>query len=371
MNASVGYNTRVKRFIIFVLLLLVAIFGASQVLRHKIGQDLSQPVGEAILSPSPTLVIDKNQVGKSTLFVPYWTVEKGDSFDSQYDQYIYFGVSPDESGIKNDTGEAHIKDFVANVPAGKGKLLAVELVDSSMNSKILNSASLQKKLITQSIQIAKENGFDGVLVDLEMSAIPFNTLIDQISAFHASYSKAVKAEKLQYAITLYGDTFYRVRPFDVKTIASDADSVMIMSYDFHKSRANPGPNFPLHGEETYGYDLTKMSDDFLRVVPSQKINIVFGLFGYDWAVNNAGKAVDQGKPLTYIQIKKQFLDHCDYKHCEWQRDNTSGETYVTYTDDDDQKHIVWFEDMQSVKAKQAYLKTVGLVKYAYWAYSYF
>jgi spore germination protein YaaH len=360
-----------KGFIVFLILLLLAVFGISQVVRHKISTDLAQPVADTVLSPSPTLVIDKNQVSKSTLFVPYWTLNDTEEIDKNYDQYIYFGIATDASGIKADNGKAQIKTFTDQVPAEKTKFLALQMIDSTMNSRVLQDQSLRKKIISQTVDLASQNGFSGVVLDLEMSAIPFNSLIDQINSFNSDISKAVKAKDMQYAITLYGDTFYRLRPFDVKTLSGDADMVMIMAYDFHKSRANPGPNFPLHGSDTYGYDMTKMGDDFLRSVPSQKVNVVFGMFGYDWAVNNAGKAIDQGKPLTYIEIKKQFLDSCSYAHCEWHRDSVSGETEIQYTDDDTQKHIVWFEDLQSVKAKQEYLKSIGVVKYAYWAYSYF
>ena len=84
-----------KQFLLFVLLILVAVFGISQVVRHKIGTDLAQPVADTVLSPSPTLVIDKNQVSKSSLFVPYWTLADNEEIDKNYDQYIYFGVAPD------------------------------------------------------------------------------------------------------------------------------------------------------------------------------------------------------------------------------------------------------------------------------------
>src|SRR5207249_3980016 len=122
----------------------------------------------------------------------------------------------------------------------------------------------QEKVITQAIKLSKDNSFKGIVLDLEITAIPFDSLIKQVNIFTNSFYKAAKKNALSFSITLYGDTFYRIRPFDVKTLVQNSNNIMIMAYDFHKVKGNPGPNFPLNGKETYGYDLQKMTDDFLQ-----------------------------------------------------------------------------------------------------------
>ena len=144
-----------------------------------------------------------------------------------------------------------------------------------------------------------------------------------------------------------------------------------MAYDFHKARSSPGPNFPLGGQNIYGYDMSKMADDFLQVVPNQKIAVIFGLFGYDWPVDNKGNAEGAGQPLTDLQITNQFLNKCSFKECQWNRDSLSGETVIHYIDNNNQKHIIWFEDMHSVTAKEAYLKKRGIGNFSFWANLYF
>jgi spore germination protein YaaH len=49
----------------------------------------------------------------------------------------------------------------------------------------------------------------------------------------------------------------------------------------------------------------------------------------------------------------------------------SAETVIHYTDDTGQKHIVWFEDMQSVNTKEQFLRKKGIGNFAFWANSYF
>ena len=102
-----------------------------------------------------------------------------------------------------------------------------------------------------------------------------------------------------------------------------------MAYDFSKASSGPGPNFPLGGQNIYGYDMGKMADDFLQVVPNQKLGVVFGLFGYDWPVDDKGNAIGQGQPLTDLQIQNKFLNGCSLKDCHIRQDPLSAETEVT------------------------------------------
>lgn len=359
-----------KRFIFVVLLLFLLGYIVLQAAKDKVGRDLRQPIAETKLTPTPTIVINPNQTSTTSVYVPYWSLID-DENTIMYDSYIYFGITPNRRGIAQEEGYSRVGSFNELVPSGKETHLALRMVDSEVNADILKDQAAQKRIITQTINFAKANNFDGIVLDLEMSAIPFDSLVDQITAFSSTLAKEVKANNLSYAMTLYGDTFYRVRPFDVKELTKSTDSFMLMAYDFHKSRSNPGPNFPLRGNDTFGYDMTKLADDISTYTAPENVHVIFGMFGYDWEVDNDGKATAQGKPLTYEQIQEKFLNGCDFSPCEIKRDQVSSETKISYTDESGQKHIVWFEDMKSVEEKQKYLRSRGIVQYSFWAYSYF
>jgi spore germination protein YaaH len=358
-----------KRFLVVFLIVVVSIFLFVRLIRNQVRSDLTQPVTPPVLTPSPTVVIDRLHSTNTSVFVPSWTVDS--ITNTSFNQYIYFGITPTKDGIDETAGSEKIAAFQKSLPEEKQSLLALSMQDTDTNAAILKDKTLQKKVIQQTIDLAKQNGFSGVVLDLEMGGIPFDALIDEINSFTKAFDVATKAEHLEFAVTLYGDTFYRLRPFDVKTIAANADTVMIMAYDFHKARSSPGPNFPLGGQNIYGYDMSKMVDDFLQAVPNQKITVIFGLFGYDWPVDDKDNAVGTGQPLTDIQITDKFLNKCAFKSCQWHRDSLSGETVIHYTDDSNQKHLVWFEDMQSATAKEVYLKKRGIGNFSFWANSYF
>jgi spore germination protein YaaH len=358
-----------KRFLIFLLILVVSVFLLVRVIKNQVRHDLLQPVYQPALTPSPTVVIDRLAQTNTSLFVPEWTVDS--ISNTSFDRYIYFGITSSKNGIDTAAAQKNIDTFEQALPDGKQTLLTLQMQDTDTNGAILQNKTLAQKVISQTVTLAKQNNFSGIVLDLEMGGIPFDALIDEINGFTKALNTQAKAQRLSFAITLYGDTFYRLRPFDVKTIAGNTDMVMIMAYDFHKARSNPGPNFPLSGQSTYGYDMGKMADDFLQAVPNQKLSVIFGLFGYDWPVDNQGNAVGQGQAVTDLQIQNKFLTSCKFSVCDIKRDPLSDETQIRYTDDNNQKHIVWFEDMQSVGAKEQYLKKRGIGNFSFWANSYF
>ncbi len=365
-----------KKFLFLLLILGAASLVGFTTIKQNVKNDLAQPISLPSSTPTPRVLeeIASNTAATRTsrsIFVPYWGLG-GEDIEDKYDEYLYFGISPASTGInKAEDGYRNIDKFLNAVPKRSEKKLVLRMLDSNITFPVLKDAAKQKVLIRDAISIAKSNGFTAVVLDLEVSAVPFDSLIKQINDFAKLFYEEARDRDMGFAIMFYGDTFYRLRPFDIKTLSKNADEFYIMSYDFSKSRGNPGPNFPLRGKEVYGYDIAASAEDFLRYLPADKTTMVFGLFGYDWIVDDNGKAVSQGEAKTYNEIKKEFLAKCEYKDCDIKRKNDSIETEIRYTDDEGKKHIVWFEDMESVKAKEKYLKERGVANFSFWAYSYF
>lgn len=364
------YNKKVRKLILVLLLIAIVALSLSLV-RKKVSHDLSQ--SEAVTlpteAPSPTSIPIQKGSERTSLFVPYWDV---DNIPDQYNQLIYFGITPTAHGVNTEElGYKKIETFLKNAPPDSQKLLALRMLDSTDNFAIIENAHNRQAVIDQTIQTATGSGFSGVVLDLEISAIPFDSVIKNINTFIGEFADEAKKNDLRFSVAIYGDTFYRLRPFDLKSIGKKADQVMIMAYDFNKARSNPGPNFPLSGKETFGYDFSTMVSDFSEKVPPSKLAVIFGMFGYDWEVDAHDKAVGTGKSLSYVDIKKAFIDSCSYKKCAWHRDEKAGEITVSYIDEHDKKHIVWFEDPLSVKRKEDLLKKSGISFYSFWANGYF
>lgn len=362
---------RATLLVVGVLVLLgIAGFFSIGKFKQKIDSALSSQPVITESPPSPTPTDTATQTSSPYLFVPYWAITGDDDF-SGYDRLVYFGVPVNEKGIeKTDQGYTSVSTFVQEA-GNKEKYLTIRMIDSQTNFAILKNKQAQATIIAQSITLAQKDGFQGIVLNIEVSALPFDSLVGQISNFNRAFYTAAKDAHLSYGVTAYGDSFYRVRPFDIAALGKNADRIFIMAYDFHKAKGNPGPNFPLGGSDTYGYDFEEMVSNFSDAAPSQKLTVVFGLYGYDWKVDDKDVAQDVASPLSLKQIQNQFLETCKAVTCSWKRDAQSAETELRYTDDNQQKHIVWFEDQESVKRKQDFLKRRGIGSSAYWAYSYF
>lgn len=318
-------------------------------------------------NPAPTkahVLSATNSKETKLLFVPYWGQTQERIPDSFGEELVYFGIAPGSDGIdKEEPGYMGLARFEA-ISEGRDTLLTLRMIDQNMSFPILKDKPRQKKIIDESIAIAKQYNFEGIVLDLEISSLPFASVTEQMNSFVEEFSKAAKKENLTFSMMFFGDTFFKLRPYDVTVLRQYLDIVFVMAYDFHKANANPGPNFPFP-------DFTLMVQDFLNIVPKEKLVIVFGMFGYDWEIDEHNKSVEQARAVTLTVAKKQFLDQCIFRNCKVLRDEKSKETTVTYIDKNGDKHIVWFEDEESVAKKTEFLKEKGINSVGFWAYSYF
>lgn len=321
-------------------------------------------------TPSATAAPAVTTQESTAIFVPYWADMK--SLDvAYYDRVIYFGIVPTIQGIsKSEAGYKNISQFTKQLPEKKEALLAIRMTDTNAAFAILQNKKSWVPIVKESIEIAKQNDFTGILLDLELSAAPFDSVVADVSSFASILSREIKSEDLSFGITLYGDTFYRKRSYDVAYLSQIVDEVMIMGYDFHKARGETGPNFPLKGKQKYGYDLETLLGD-LSGVPARKITYIFGMYGYDWLVDEKKRPIRPAKAISYADIKKSFIDKCAWKNCTVLRDSLSAETEVNYVDDNLGYHILWFEDPVSVEEKKKLLRQKGIGNTAYWVYGYF
>lgn len=356
-----------KKFIVLLcLVIIIFLYFANSVFRTETDYSTKKFI------PAPTQVASGNLTHEENiLFVPYWTF--GSTIeDSEYDEIVYFGVTADKDGIDtSDDGYKKLDDFILYTDSGKKRLLAVRMIDFDINSYVLKKKNLQEKIIKQAVRLASDNSFAGIVLDFEINGIPFDSFVNSITDFHLAFAKDVKQNNLIFYTTIYGDAFYRIRPYDIEKIAGVTDAIIIMAYDFHKAKGNPGPNFPLDGKDKYNYSLKEMIADFTRIIPKEKLVITFGLYGYDWTLNDKYNSVSTAKSLSFNKIKNNFIDNCQNKKCTITRDNESAESNISYIDEDNRKHIIWFEDITSMQRKKQFLNESGIYRHGVWAYSYY
>jgi len=305
----------------------------------------------------------------SSIFIPYWNIPKNTSEVSSYHTSYYFGIAPTSEGdITNDQGFQNIGKYIDHTPSRQKRYLTVRMLDADINTSILEDESAQRRLIHETLNIVDRYEFDGVVLDLEVSALPFDSVEESITKFVTYISQEVRGEDKALLMTIFGDTFYRGRPYNIDAINPLVDGFLIMAYDFHKSRGEPGPNFPFDrrslDEGGFNYDFKQMIADYKAAVPAEQLTVIFGMYGYDWTLG------PQGKPLKAAQAISLYEVEEAYGHLITPNPLTK-EKHVRYTDDEGYVHELWYEDHESVEEKKEYLEEQGIGSTGYWVWGYF
>jgi spore germination protein YaaH len=325
------------------------------------------------LIPSPTHVA--THALQQSIFVPYWAPSMKTGI-SQYAAYYYFGIQPTKEGyIADDLGLQNIS--LVNTVVEKQKKLVIRMLDASVTEVILQDKTAQQTFSTDLKRILTQHAFSGIVFDIE---VPFTLQAnkkEQITQFVQLMCTAIKSNYKTCGVLIYGDFLYRKRPYDLAELSKAGDTILLMAYDFHKAAGEPGPNFPFdrrssksEGGFDYEYDFKEMIADISTLVPKDKIEVVFGMFGYDWTLNEQGSPLKTAKALSVQEIQSFILNH-KAQITKQSQLTQSKEKNIEYVDDEGKKHIIWYEDDESVAVKTKYLLEAGIWQVSFWASSYF
>lgn len=341
---------------LFCLWIVLLLIGWGYTVNNSRKEPVFQPEEQSV-SPSPSVARPR----KSTaVFVPYWASGAVEDV-SVYDSFYYFGIEPTKEGeIKDASSEKRI-ELMKNIPSKKRRVV-LRMLNSEIYTAILSNVSTQKKLAKELNTFLDMNTYDGVVIDLEVSFTLRDKTQNQITQFVQTLCTEIQDNYKSCSMLIYGDLFYRKRPYDLKKLGAIVDTIHIMAYDFHKAGGEPGPNFPFENAE---YDFQQMIDDFTASVPEEKLEVVFGMYGYDWTLNEQGTPLKAGTAISLGEIEGTLGRQYPIKK------NSSREKSIEYTDENGKRHVVWYEDRESVKVKTEYLLRRGIGQVSFWAYSYF
>jgi len=317
----------------------------------------------------------------SSIFVTYWALPKSKEDLKTFDRVVYFGVSVNKVGIdKDDVGYKQLNTYEAVTKGYLGKKsLAIRMLDAENNIDILNDEKIQDTVIAEINDVVKENGFTEIALDLELSGIFNEDITNKVNVFVQKIYTLENRYYRHFSVLMYGDVFYRNRPFDIKSIGKNCDEIMIMAYDFSKPYGEPGPNFPFDRRSTeagnfdFSYDFKQMISDYTSQVSSEKLTVIFGMYGYDWTLNKQGTPLKraEAKSVVSLQLLVDSLKQNDSRYTLNVTRNKAKEPKIEYVDETNQKHVVWYEDEESAQFKIDYVKEKGVGSIGYWAFGYY
>jgi len=206
-------------------------------------------------------------------------------------------------------------------------------------------------LVWQNIRnVLVEYQFDGVNLDLEKAAPGDRSLFSKLIR-----DWSVKFKQANFLVTIdvpakTSDDPLDVwkGPFDFKAIGQAVDEVIIMTYEEHWAVSDPGSVASIPWvSQVLNYALTN--------IPAEKIYMGIPMYGYDWPEIGKGIVIGYQRAIELARRHGAPLQWDAVQHSTYFRYVTMGV-----------RHIVYFEDLRSLRDKLDLALQKGVGGVALW-----
>jgi cellulose synthase/poly-beta-1,6-N-acetylglucosamine synthase-like glycosyltransferase/spore germination protein YaaH/peptidoglycan/xylan/chitin deacetylase (PgdA/CDA1 family) len=209
--------------------------------------------------------------------------------------------------------------------------------------RILHNEKKKKKIIQEVLNQCLKNKFIGINIDFEglnesKNEYLLNFVKEMADAFHKE------------GLLVTQDIMPFNEDYDVAQLAKYNDYLFLMSYDEYSSDSDPGPISSQKWIEA-------TVDDLAKKVPSEKIVLCLGAFGYDWPA-----AANSTPNVTYQQaLSRAYVSKSKIKF-----DNDTYNLNFAYKDDKNTVHQVYFTDAATHFNTMRFGAEYGLAGFAVW-----
>lgn len=227
--------------------------------------------------------------------------------------------------------------------------------DKDLIHTILNDPSLQATTIANILAVVQNNGYDGVNIDFENIPGEDRALYTQ---FISQLSTVLHQNGYLMTVSVPAKTYDESNgwggAFDYSSLGQISDDLMLMTYDEHYFGSEPGAIASAPWVEQVVQYATSQ-------VPSDKILLGLGMYGYDWnlTAGKTAKAISSHEALqqaaqTGADIRWDSTDQVPYYHY-----NVNGIN-----------HVVYFESDSSASFKMDMVNKYNLAGIAIWRLGY-
>lgn len=237
--------------------------------------------------------------------------------------------------------------------ANKNNIRPILLIGNGFDRKVSHAILTKKKsrktMINQTMKLLKTNKYKGVQLDIENIQPQDRTSYTQ---FIKEFSKTMKNSHYEFSVAVPAKTADSPKnswdyAYDYKSIAPYIDYAVIMAYDEHYIGSEPGPVASINW-------VTKVVNYTKSVIPASKILLGVPSYGYDFGVETTSEGYDD------------IMDRASKYKARVQFDSTSKTPFIKYTDGNNIKHQIWFENAKSIQYKLQLVKKYNLKGIAIW-----
>jgi spore germination protein YaaH len=373
------------------LVCLLSIFAFSS------GKQLTTIISPIIATLSPLHPLGEVKKGHEVFgFAPHWNLNKLDNVDfNTLTTFAYFGIpitaegDLDTSDLGYDRFHSDKATEIFKKAHGHGTrvVLTITLMENSTIKTFLADPEARERAITQTVSEVKGRGIDGVNVDIEYIGNPgsaargsYSTFIEELTT---EMHKTIPGSYVTASV--YASSAVGAKLYDIRRIGKAADGIFMMAYDFATTGSDTViPTSPLYGykEKKYWYDVSTAVEDFLKVMPAEKLILGLPWYGYNYPVTKPGVKVAkyQGYDYYYWYGRRRYRAHY--------APTSNAQTYASASDsitaeqsgwdevgkvgwkayqEDGIWRMIFIDDERSLKLKYDFAKEKNLAGVGMWA----
>lgn len=223
-------------------------------------------------------------------------------------------------------------------------------------SMLFRDLRMQNDVIGRLLSVMREKGYLGIDIDFEyVNVEDSEAFLDFLAnvtgqmhenGFFVNVDLAPKTSSEQQGL-LY-------EAHDYAAIGAIADTVLLMTYEWGYTYGPPMAVAPLR-------EVRQVVDYAVTQIPPEKIMLGIPNYGYDWKLpyeRGISRATGIGNEYA-VRLAAE-------SGAEIQFDEMVQAPFFEYMAQDRSKHIVWFEDVRSIRGKLDIIDTFGLRGAGYW-----
>lgn len=340
----------------------------------------------ALISPliDPLHSLTSNQVKNSGHeifgFGPYWTINKLGNVDfNVLTTFSYFGVpvNPDGTLDRTDQGYTVFQSkqatdvFRKAHSHGTRVVLTLTAMDNDTLDALMTDPQAQQETINEAVSEVKNRGIDGINVDFEYTGDAGDTERAAFTSFIKELTTRMHQEvpASKVTVSLYASAASSPKLANVSDVAKDSDGIFMMAYDFAVANSDTAmPTAPLYGKKQgkYSYDVSTAVNDFLSVMPANKLILGVPYYGYNYVVSKPGVDVPTLPPLGTAQTIEYASNNVMAEQSGW--DDAGEVGWKAYYDSYSGAWRVLFQDdARSLGLKYDFAKDKDLEGVGIWA----
>ena len=193
-------------------------------------------------------------------------------------------------------------------------------------AEMLANPAARQKLAKSLTAFANAQHDPGIVVDFEQ--VPDSSQAD-FARFIGDLGNDLHASNLKLMVALPAADW----SYDYKTLANEADAVILMNYDFHYPSSEPGP---IASQDWFERNI----ENIVKIVPADKIVMGIANYSYDWPAKT--KTVPH--PIAQAVTFQQGIITAVESESDVTFDPDTLNPHYSYEDEKNLVHNVWMLD---------------------------